>query len=365
MNLDRLGWNARFESHFEPYARQGLVAARVVRTGGGFYTLLNAEGEGTATLSGHLKHGSSQDALPVVGDWVVVNPPGEEPIRIHAVLPRTTALKRAAVGNRKGLAEKPGVPQVLASNVDTAIIVNGLDYDYNPRRIERYLTLVYESGATPVIVLNKADLCPEEVEMCREEIEAIAFGVPVLVTSARTGEGLSELAQHLAAGRTLVLLGSSGAGKSTLLNRLAGAQHQRTSEISAAVGKGIHTTTHRELFTLPGGALVIDTPGLRELHLWGESEEGLESTFPDIVALAQRCRFSDCRHENEPGCAIRKALEDEVLDFGRMESYLKQRSELAYAARRQDLFAQIAEKQKWKSISKEIKRWRRDHGDGE
>ncbi len=362
MNLEQLGWSTLFAEHFEPYRRQGLLAARVIRAGGGFYSLLNAAGEQTATLTGQLRHTSSVDTLPVVGDWVAVDSPAEEGIRIHAVLPRQTALKRAAAGQRKGLAEKPGAPQVLVANVATAILVSGLDNDYNPRRIERYLTLVHESGAVPVIILNKADLCPE-TEAHRAEIESIAFGTPVLVTSARSGAGLAELGPHLAPGATVVLLGSSGAGKSTLLNQLAGAAHQRTGEVSSAVGKGTHTTTHRELFPLPGGALVIDTPGLRELHLWGESEEGLESTFPDIVALATQCRFSDCRHENEPGCGIRQALAAGTLDAARLESYLKQRAELAHAARRQDLSAQVAQKQKWKSIHREKRRWQREHDD--
>ncbi|MBE0596716.1 MAG: ribosome small subunit-dependent GTPase A [Desulfuromonadales bacterium] len=355
MNLEQLGWNAHFDKHCKPFRQQALVAARVVRAGGGFYSLLNADGEQTATLTGQLRHASSADTLPVVGDWVAIDTPEDDGIRIHAVLPRQTALKRAAVGNRKGQAEKPGVPQVLAANVNTAIIVSGLDNDYNPRRIERFLTLVYESGAAPIIILNKADLCPE-TKARRTEVEALAFGIPVLVTCALRGEGLDDLAPHLQAGRTLVLLGSSGAGKSTLLNRIAGADYQRTAEVSAAVGKGTHTTTHRELFPLPGGALVIDTPGLRELHLWGESEEGLASTFPEIVTLARQCRFSDCQHEKEPGCAIRQALLEEALDPPRLESYLKQREELVYAAHRQGLATQVAQKQKSKVTQR--KRWR-------
>lgn len=364
MNIKQLGWNAHFERHFELCHRQDLVPARVVRAGGGFYSLLNAAGEQTATLAGQLRHSSSQDALPVVGDWVTIDSPVEDGIRIYTVLPRQSALKRATAGNRKGLAKKPGVPQVLAANVDTAIIVSGLDNDYNPRRLERYLTLVYESGAAPVIVLNKSDLCPE-TESRRAEVEAIAFGIPVLVTNARSGEGLAELAPHLEAGRTLVLLGSSGAGKSTLLNQLACADHQRTSEVSAAAGKGTHTTTHRELFPLPGGALVIDTPGLRELHLWGESEAGLEGTFPEIVAFATQCRFSDCLHESEPGCGIRQALIEGTLDAARLESYLKQRTELSHSAHRQELATQVAQKQKKKSIPREEKRWRQEHDDGQ
>jgi ribosome biogenesis GTPase / thiamine phosphate phosphatase len=356
MNIEQLGWNARFAQLFKPYQRQGLQVARVVRAGGGFYSLLNAAGEQTATLTGQLRHTSSADTLPVVGDWVAVDAPAADGIRIHAVLPRATALKRAAVGNRKGMAEKPGVPQVLVANVDTAILVSGLDNDYNVRRIERYLTLVHESGAAPVIVLNKADLCPE-TEARRAEVEALAYSTPVLVTSAKSGAGLAELAPHLVSGRTLVLLGSSGAGKSTLLNQLAGTDYQRTAAVSAAVGKGTHTTTHRELFPLAGGALVIDTPGLRELHLWGESEEGLASTFPEILALARQCRFSDCRHVNEPDCGIRQALHEGNLDGARLESYLKQREERTYAARRQELSVQVAQKQKLKSTYREMKRW--------
>jgi ribosome biogenesis GTPase len=364
VNMKQLGWNAHFESQFDLYRGQDLVPARVVRAGGGFYTLLNADGEQTATLVGQVRHGSAQDALPAVGDWVAIDSPQEGSIRIHAILPRQTALKRATVANRKGLAEKPGVPQVLAANVDIAVIVSGLNNDYNPRRIERYLTLVHESGAVPIIVLNKSDLCAE-TQALRAEVESIAFGTPVLVTSAQSGEGLAELVPHLQPGRTLVLIGSSGAGKSTLLNRLACADHQRTSAISAAVGKGMHTTTHRELFPLPGGALVIDTPGLRELHLWGESEAGLASTFPEVVGFAAQCRFSDCQHEQEPGCGIRQALDEGTLDPARLESYLKQRAEITSATVQQELAAQVAQKRKRKTNTRQGKRWRPEHGDGQ
>ncbi len=361
MNINNLGWNAYCAEHFQPYEQQGLVAARVVRAGGGWYALLAGDTERLATLAGHLRQASSPEALPVVGDWVVTDPAADG-VRIEAVLPRRTTLKRAAAGGRKSLSGQPSSAQVLAANVDTAIIVCGLDRDYNPRRIERYLTLVYDSGATPVIVLNKGDLCPE-AQARRAEIEAIAFGVPVLVTSALGGDGLTELEPFLRAGETLVLLGSSGAGKSTLLNRLAGAVRQSTAPVSTAVGKGVHTTSHRELFPLPGGALVIDTPGLRELHLWGEGRDGLESTFPEIAALAKRCRFGDCRHEHEPGCAVRDALTAGTLEAARLESYLKQQAQLAYSANRQDVAFQLADKKKWKAISQEIKRWQRQHDD--
>lgn len=363
MDLKQLGWNAHFANCLDSCKGQELTPARVVRAAGGFYTLLNGDGEQTATLTGQLRHASSLDALPVVGDWVAIDSPLDDGIRIHAVLSRKTALKRAAAGNRKGQAEKPGVPQVLAANVDTAIIVSGLDNDFNPRRIERYLTLVHESGAAPIIVLNKSDLCPE-VETRRAEIEAIAFGTPVLVTSAHCGEGLADLTPHLAAGRTLVLIGSSGAGKSTLLNQLTCVDHQRTSAVSAAVGKGTHTTTHRELFPLPGGALVIDTPGLRELHLWGETESGLAGTFPEIVALAAQCRFSNCQHESEPDCGIRQALLDGALEAVRLESYLKQRAELASSTQRHELASQVAQKRKRKSSVRE-KRWQQEQDDEE
>lgn len=362
MTIEQLGWNAHFAKHFESFATQGFTAARVTRAGGGFYTLQGGETERTATLAGQLRHASTPDALPVVGDWVVVDPAAAG-VRIVAVLPRCTALRRAAAGSRKGAAEMAAAPQVLAANVETAVIVCGLDRDYNPRRIERYLTLVYDSGATPVVVLNKCDLCPEAEER-RTEIEALAFGVPVLLVSALDRAGLDTLAPCLRPGETLVLLGSSGAGKSTLLNRLVGADRQSTAAVSAAVGKGVHTTSHRELFALPGGALVVDTPGLRELHLWSEGGDGLASTFPEIAQLAGRCRFGDCRHEREPGCAVQAALERGILDPARLESYRRQQSQLAYAAHRQDPSFQQAEKQKWKAIHKEIKRWQRDHGDG-
>lgn len=364
MNIKQLGWNAHFESHFEIYQGQDMVPARVVRVGGGFYSLLNAEGEHTATIAGQLRHTSALDALPAVGDWVVIDAPLEGGNRIHAVLPRQTALKRATVTNRKGLAEKPGVPQVLAANVDIAIIVSGLNNDFNPRRIERYLTLVHESGAAPIIVLNKSDLCPE-TQARRAEIESIAFGTPVLVTCASRGDGLDALAPHLVAGSTLVLIGSSGAGKSTLLNRLTCSDQQRTSEISDAVGKGMHTTTHRELFPLPGGALVIDTPGLRELHLWGETEAGLESTFPEVVAFARQCRFGDCQHASEPDCGIQQALLEGTLDPARLESYLKQRAELASSTQRHELSTQVAQKRKRKDTPGGVKHWRQEYGDGE
>lgn len=362
MTIEQLGWNAHVAEHFQVYAAQGYTAARVVRAAGGFYSLHDGEAELTATLAGQLRHTSPPDALPVVGDWVVVDPAAAG-VRIAAVLPRRTALRRAAAGRRKSMAETPATSQVLAANVETALIVCGLDRDYNPRRIERYLTLVFESGAAPVIVLNKCDLCPETQQRC-VEIEALAFGVPVLPVSARSGQGLDGLTPFLCAGATLVLLGSSGAGKSTLLNRLSGADRQVTTAVSAAVGKGVHTTSHRELFPLPGGALVIDTPGLRELHLWSEGGDGLSSTFPEIAELSGRCRFGDCRHDHEPGCAVREAVAGGTLDPARLESYRRQQSQLGYAINRQECTAQQLERQKWKAIHKEIKRWQRDHGEG-
>ena len=328
MTLQHLGWNAHFDHHFEIHRPQGLLPARVARATGIDYCLFHSGGDLSAVLAGRLRHRScGPEELPAVGDWVLADPPGADGLSvIRAVLPRTSTLVRRASGHRKGLNEGIGRAQVLAANVDLVFIVSGLDGDYNPRRIERYLTLVHDSGAQPVVVLNKADLCPEASSR-RAQIEELSFGTPVHLVSAKGGEGLEAVSSYLQEGRTLVLVGSSGAGKSTLVNRLLGEDRQRVSEVSASVGKGRHTTTHRELLLTPSGAVIIDTPGLRELHLMGE-EESLEGAFPDVEQLARTCRFRNCTHDAEPGCAVREALSDGTLDAGRFDSYRKQRQEL-------------------------------------
>jgi ribosome biogenesis GTPase len=273
--------------------------------------------------------------VPAVGDWVAVAAPGT----ITGLLPRRSAFirKRAGFGSDE---------QVLAANVDVALLLAGLDDDFSLRRLERYITTAWDSGAQPVVVLTKTDLCADVVDAVLA-VESVAIGVPVLPISNVTGEGLEALDVHLGAGKTAVLLGSSGVGKSTLLNRLAGSELMRTAEL-AADGTGRHTTTHRELVRLPSGALVIDTPGLRELQFW---EGDVGAAFEDIEALAAECRFRDCAHAREPDCAVLAAVDDGRLELDRLRSWRKFQRELEAIAARTDRRLRIARKKRWKQIA--------------
>jgi ribosome biogenesis GTPase len=245
------------------------------------------------------------------------------------------------------------VAQVLAANVDTVFLVMGLDGDFSLRRIERALVLAWESGAVPVVLLNKSDVC-DDVPRRRAEVEAVAPGVPVCVIAAKPGEGLDSLAPWLVPGRTVALLGSSGVGKSTLVNRLLGREKQRTREVLEAGQRGRHTTSHRELIPLPGGALLLDTPGLRELQLWSD-EAGLQATFGDVHELSSACRFTDCRHGTEPGCAVRAAVEEGRLDASRLDSFRKLQAELRALEIREDPFKRREERSRWKAIHKSLR----------
>jgi ribosome biogenesis GTPase len=271
---------------------------------------------------------------------------------VQAVLPRRTAFVRRAAGERT-------VAQVLAANVDTAFLVMGLDGDYNLRRIERALVLAWESGASPVVLLNKADVC-DDVDRRRAETEAVAQGVPVRVLAAKAGQGLERLAPWLVPGQTVVLLGSSGVGKSTIVNRLLGREKQRTREVLAADQRGRHTTTHRELVVLPGGALLIDTPGLRELQLWSDDGAGLDAVFGDVHELASACRFTNCRHASEPGCAVRAAVEEGRLDPARLDSFRRLQAELRALEIREDPLKRRAERGRWKAIYKSLRHGKRE-----
>jgi ribosome biogenesis GTPase len=232
-------------------------------------------------------------------------------------------------------------------------LISGLDGDFNLRRIERYLILVWESGANPVIILNKADLC-DDVELCRQAVEEIALGVPIIVLSAVTNQGLDALTPYLSKGQTVALLGSSGVGKSTITNQLAGRKVQSVQSVRQGDDRGRHTTTHRELIVLPSGGLLMDTPGMREIQIW-TGDEGIQETFADIKTLAMQCRFHDCKHEQEPGCAVQQALLDGTLDYQRFLSHQKLQKELDYVARKQDQKAYLAEKEKWKKITKSLR----------
>lgn len=294
---------------------------------GTLFRVVTEKGELTADVSGRLRHLTQEKAeLPAVGDWVALRADrSAERSSIFAVLPRRTAFSRKAAGAAAGA-------QVVAANVDTVFLVTGLDLDFNVRRIERAVTLARESGAEPVIVLSKADLCDDPAEQMAEAARA-APGIAVVALSATAGTGLGELAPWLQPGRTVVLVGSSGTGKSTLVNALLGEERQLIRAVREHDHRGKHTTTRRELLRLPSGALLIDTPGIRELGLWG-GQEALGEAFSDIDQLALSCAFSDCTHGSEPRCAVRRALSSGALDEGRFNSYVKLKGELVAAAKR-------------------------------
>lgn len=344
--LPDLGWTDSHTTEFEPHAALGHVPARVAAQHRGAYVLFSELGELRADLAGRLSHhAAGAGDLPAVGDWVAAAPrPDEGAATIQAVVARRTKFSRK-------VALEAAEEQVLAANVDTVFLLMSLNEDFNLRRLERYLATAWESGATPVVVLTKTDLCAD-VEQRVLEVEAIAFGVPVHAISNLTGEGIELVRSHLAPGRTVALLGSSGVGKSTLVNTLAGQELLATQPIREDDGEGRHTTTHRQLVLLPGGGLVLDTPGMRELQLW-ESPDGLAETFADVEELAARCRFSDCAHRTEPGCAVQAAIEDGTLPFARWANYKKLQRELAHLERRLDKRLQADERKRWAKLGKE------------
>lgn len=352
MLLSSLGWDAALASSFDRLRGQdpSLLPGRVAAEAGPAFRVLLEDGERTCEVAGRLRfEACSRAELPAVGDWVAVVPLPDGAGSIRAVLPRRGCFSRQTAG---AVVDE----QVVAANVDTLFLVMGLDGDFNPRRLERMLLLAWQGGARPVVLLNKADLCPDPRPRVRE-IEASAAGVPVHLVSAATGQGLGELEPYLAPSRTVALLGSSGVGKSTLLNRLTGEERQLTRPVREGDDRGRHTTTRRELFPLPGGAWLVDTPGLRELQLWAD-EESLDAVFGDIEAAAAGCAFRDCGHRHEPRCAVRAAVAEGRLDASRLESYLKLQAELRSLEIRHDLGAQAAERRRWRSIHKEAKRHR-------
>jgi ribosome biogenesis GTPase len=343
--LADLGWNDRLADAFAPLAAPNLVPARVSLEHTHIYRVVAESGEWLARVSGRLRHQTASRAdFPAVGDWVAVDPPQDDGMaRIRAVLPRASRFSRRAAGDRTE-------EQVVAANIDVVFLVSGLDADYNPRRIERYLLVALDSGATPVVVLNKADLVSDPSQYVAE-VQSMSPGVDVYAVSSRDPASLAVLHALLGPGRTGALLGSSGVGKSTIVNRLVGFDLLATRDVRISDSRGRHTSTSRQLVILPRHGILIDTPGMRELQLW-ETGEAAAGTFADVAALADGCRFRDCAHESEPGCAVVKAVESGELSASRLESYRKLRVEQAYQLRQQDQRAQLDEKRRWKTLTK-------------
>jgi len=341
--LEELGWTEEHEAAFSKYAGP-YVPGRVACRQKTVWDVLLDGGSVTAGVSGALR---KLGRFPAVGDFVVVlDQPEAGTSTIVDILPRKTCFARGTSG-------RESADQVIAANIDTVFIVTAAGHDLNARRIERYLAIAHASGARPVIVINKSDLADDPASLA-DGIASASPGIPVIPISAVSGEGVDRLDPYLRPGRTIALIGSSGVGKSTLINRLMGCPVQDTSHTRDYDDRGRHTTTVRQLFVLDGGALMIDNPGLREVGI-GTASAGIADTFPDILELAEGCRFSDCRHEQEPGCAVQAAVRDGSLSAARLESFHRLMRELEFEQEKADIGLARLEKKRWKAIGKEAR----------
>lgn len=343
----KLGWSDFFANHAASMDINGKKVVRVLSVRRNSFLVSDSENEWLCTAAGRLSH-DENGLYPVTGDWVLV-----KDTVVTGVIPRRNMLSRGAAGTRDSQGDKTVREQPIAANIDTVFIVCGLDRDFNVRRIERYLTLVYNCGLSPVVVLTKADL-HDDPEACATEVEAVALGVPVILSSIQDGRGIPELENWFGPGQTVAMLGSSGAGKSTLANMLYGSDIQITRAVSQAVHKGRHTTTSRDLIRMPQGGLLMDNPGIREIAFF-EGGNGVDSAFPDIEALAHLCRFADCSHNHEPDCAVTGAVKAGELSTDRLESYRKIQREMDYLSERQNKSADRVEKERWKDVALYIK----------
>jgi ribosome biogenesis GTPase / thiamine phosphate phosphatase len=323
-DLADLGWNSSFEDSFLELDSPAMIPARVVEQSRGIYRVRSVRREYAAQIAGKIRYLAQVGKdFPAVGDWVSILPTDEDQARIECILPRKTKLSRKVAGRELN-------EQIVAANVDTVFVVSSLNREFNLRRIERYLMLVWDSGATPVALLNKADLSPDS-NMQVAEVANIAPGIPVLLLSALQGTGMESVRSHISQGQTAAFVGSSGVGKSTIINALSGAPSIRVQPVREDDDRGRHTTTSRQMIFLPGGGIVIDTPGMRELQLW-DSEEGLCHAFADIEALAEKCKFRNCGHGGEPKCAVEAAILEGQLTPERLENHRKLLAELAFSA---------------------------------
>jgi ribosome biogenesis GTPase len=346
LDLTSFGWSGEVSDAFAAHAAAGLEPGRVVAEDRGSYLVQTGGGERRANVTGRYRFEAGDDpaAYPAVGDWVAVES-REDGASVHAILPRRTSVLRHAPGLRS-------VAQVVAANVDIVFVVASLNRDLNLRRLERYIAFAWESGAEPVLVLSKADLT-DDLAPVMAEVESVAAGVAILAVSAIDGRGIDDLRARIRPGMTVAFVGSSGVGKSTLVNTLAGDDLAAVRAVRDGDGRGRHTTTRRQLHRMPEGGLILDTPGMRELGLW-DADAGIERSFADIDALASTCRFSDCAHAGEPGCAVAAAIADGDLDDGRFQGWRKLEKEARHLERRVDHLAREAERRRWKTISKSV-----------
>lgn len=348
ITLQELGWNETLQQEFDSI-NNGYKIGRVAIEHKNMYRLYTCDGEILASISGKMKHNAiGREDYPAVGDWVIIDKTRQEEGNavIHGILSRKSKFSRKVAGNETE-------EQIIAVNVDTLFICMSLNNDFNIRRLERYLIMAWDSESAPVVLLTKADLC-DEIDRKIKEIESVAFGVTVHVISSKNKTGVDELAQYISKGKTVAFLGSSGVGKSTLINLIIGEERLLTQEIREDDDKGKHTTTHRELILLPDGGLVIDTPGMREFHIL-DSSVGLESTFDDIEELALACKFNDCSHMNEPGCAVQRAIKEGALTEKRFNSYIKLKKEAEFIARKGNKKAQASHKKEMKKFFNSVK----------